>query len=536
MTQQEILNIINNGEGLKIEFKKSLKKLPNNLFETVCAFLNTVGGTILLGVSDDSEIIGIEKKEITKLKKEIANLSNNPQKLDPVFMLIAQEFEINNKFILIVEVPESSMVHKTNKDVFVRNEDGDFKIIHLEKIADVVNRKKNYFSEQTVYSNVGFDDFDPNLIQRAKNLIRLNSSEHPWLELKDKEFFSRAGFHKKSIDGNEGYTLSAVLFFGTDELIHSIVPAYKFDALVRKFNVDRYDDRLTVRTNLLNAYDLLMGFIEKHINDPFYLEGTIRISLRSKIFRELVANIIAHREYLNASPAVITIFKNKIEFTNPNNPKEHGLLDPSHFTPFAKNPIISKFMLQLGRVEEVGSGMKNVYKYLPDFSKNSKAEFIDDDFFSTVVYLETVEKTVEKSVGKTVEKILQAIKDNPKITGEELSKETGLTKRGIEWNLAKLKEKGNLKRIGSDRAGHWQISDNLNISRENTRLTVGKTVGKILKAIKNNPKITREDLSKETGLSIRGVEWNLAKLKEDGKILRIGPGKGGHWQIINKTF
>jgi len=279
-----------------------------------------------------------------------------------------------------------------------------------------------------------------------------------------------------------------------------------------------------------------MGFIEKHINDPFYLEGTIRISLRSKIFRELVANIIAHREYLNASPAVITIFKNKIEFTNPNNPKEHGLLDPSHFTPFAKNPIISKFMLQLGRVEEVGSGMKNVYKYLPDFSKNSKAEFIDDDFFSTVVYLETVEKTVEKSVGKTVEKILQAIKDNPKITGEELSKETGLTKRGIEWNLAKLKEKGNLKRIGSDRAGHWQISDNLNISRENTRLTVGKTVGKILKAIKNNPKITREDLSKETGLSIRGVEWNLAKLKEDGKILRIGPGKGGHWQIINKTF
>ncbi|OQX72604.1 MAG: hypothetical protein B6D64_14935 [Bacteroidetes bacterium 4484_276] len=304
MTKQEVLNTIHKGKDRRIEFKESVNKLPGNLFETVCAFLNTVGGTILLGVADDGKIIGVDSNSIAQLRKDIANQSNNPQKLDPVFMLSAIEYNIDGKQILAIEIPESSTVHKTNSDIYFRNEDGDYKVTRLEKIAEIVNRKTNYFSEQTVIPHVSFDDFDEKLILRAKNLIKINNPEHHWHTLNDKEFLSRAGFYKKSVEGTMGYTLAAVLFFGTDELIHAIVPAYKFDALVRKFNVDRYDDRLTVRTNLFDAYDLLMGFIEKHINDPFYLEGIQRISLRSKIFRELVA----------------------------------GIIDPEHFTPYAKNP------------------------------------------------------------------------------------------------------------------------------------------------------------------------------------------------------
>ncbi len=60
--------------------------------------------------------------------------------------------------------------------------------------------------------------------------------------------------------------------FGTDEIIGSVAPAYKFDALVRRKDLSRYDDRLLVRTNLIDAYDLLMGFVEKHLDDPFFLE------------------------------------------------------------------------------------------------------------------------------------------------------------------------------------------------------------------------------------------------------------------------
>ncbi len=60
-----------------------------------------------------------------------------------------------------------------------------------------------------------------------------------------------------------------------------------------------------------------------------------------------------------------------------------------------------------------------------------------------------------------------------------------------------------------------------------------KTVEKIIQAIKNDPGITIEKLSQITELSTRGIEWNLKKLKEAGRITRVGPRKGGHWKVLN---
>jgi len=63
--------------------------------------------------------------------------------------------------------------------------------------------------------------------------------------------------------------------------------------------------------------------------------------------------------------------------------------------------------------------------------------------------------------------------------------------------------------------------------------TVEKTVGEILDQIKINPNVTIKELQSKTGLSRRGVEWNIAKLKSEGKIERVGPDKGGYWKVID---
>jgi ATP-dependent DNA helicase RecG len=157
---------------------------------------------------------------------------------------------------------------------------------------------------------------------------------------------------------------------------------------LRRRDTERYDDRLIVRTNLIDAFDLLMGFVEKHLSDPFYLEGTAAVSLRARIFRELVANIVAHREYTSAAPATMMIYKDRVEFKNPNVPHGRGPIDPAHFTPYPKNPTICKFFIQLGRYEELGSGVNNVTKYLPFYSPGAGApSFIEDDMFTAVVPL-----------------------------------------------------------------------------------------------------------------------------------------------------
>ena len=70
----------------------------------------------------------------------------------------------------------------------------------------------------------------------------------------------------------------------------------------------------------------------------------------------------------------------------------------------------------------------------------------------------------------------------------------------------------------------WEEGDGLNVGDQ-------KTVEKIFDLIKSDPQITQKQIMDKTGLTRRGVEWNLKKLKDDGRITRVGPDKGGHWEV-----
>lgn len=83
----------------------------------------------------------------------------------------------------------------------------------------------------------------------------------------------------------EGITLGAILLFGKDITIMSALPQHKTDAIFRVENVDRYDDRDVIITNLFDTYDRLMEFGKKHLSDPFVLEGINSVSARDKILR-----------------------------------------------------------------------------------------------------------------------------------------------------------------------------------------------------------------------------------------------------------
>lgn len=54
----------------------------------------------------------------------------------------------------------------------------------------------------------------------------------------------------------------------------------------------------------------------------------------------------------------------------------------------------------------------------------------------------------------------------------------------------------------------------------------------ILETIKGNPTISLSQLSKIIGISQTAIENNIAKLKKTGFLARIGPDKGGHWEIL----
>jgi predicted HTH transcriptional regulator len=307
-------------------------------------------------------------------------------------------------------VPASSQVHKTSKTVYDRSNDGDFKVTEPHRIAEIFNRKRLHYTESVIYPELHFSDFKQKLFPKIRNLIKSNNPNHPWLALDNEQMLKKAGLWRKDFQSrNEGYTLAAALLLGKDEIIHSILPHYKTDALVRITNLSRYDDREYIDTNLIESYEKLMAFVEKHLPDKFFMERDQRVSLRNKIFRELVANMLVHREYTNAYPATFTIYKDRVETDNANIPHGSGLIHPNNFVPFPKNPTIAKFFVQLGWVEELGSGVLNVTKFLTRYSPGKRAQFIEGDSFKSIVPLDEKlvgEKKVEKKWVEVSEELL----------------------------------------------------------------------------------------------------------------------------------
>lgn len=99
-------------------------------------------------------------------------------------------------------------------------------------------------------------------------------------------------------------------------------------------------------------------------------------------------------------------------------------------------------------------------------SEANSTKFIE---FMLALILNTIEEIIstEKKVTQKVtvkvtvnqQKIIDAIKDNPYVTQEELSKIIGITRKSIILNMKKLQEAGLIKRIGADKNGHWQVEE-----------------------------------------------------------------------------
>ena len=451
MDKTLIQKIIIKGQCITTEFKTAKNKLNKDVFESICAFLNRSGGYLILGVNDSGKIVGVDADAVQNLLDDIVTQSNNSQKLNPPYYLSPKVVEIEGKITIVIHVPESSQVHHCVGKIYDRNEDGDFDVTaQSSHVAQMYLRKQQSYSENLVFSNIELADFKPSLFSRVRALVKNQRPNHPWVELSDSDLLKSAGLYKKDLQTNKyGYTLAAALLFGTDELIQNVLPHHKTDAILRIDNTDRYDDRDDIRTNLIESYERLMGFIGKHLPDKFYLDGDQRISIRDHLFREMIGNLLIHREFTNAFPAKLIIEKDKVYSENWNKPHTMGKIDPNSFSPFPKNPMIAKLFKEIGWVEELGSGVRNTFKFCELYNKYTKPEFIEGDTFKTIVPLTSSEKSSEK--------IIRLITNNHKITIAELSQKVGISSRAIEKQLSNLKQKKRIQRVGADKGGHWKI-------------------------------------------------------------------------------
>lgn len=165
--------------------------------------------------------------------------------------------------------------------------------------------------------------------------------------------------------------------------------------IFRVENIERYDDRDVITTNLIDSYERLISFGQKHLNDLFVLDGIVNVNARDRILREIVSNTLAHRDYSSGFPAKMIIDDEKIVIENSNLSHGIGPLDLHKFEPFPKNPSISKVFREIGLADELGSGMRNTYKYTQLYSKEQPL-FEEGNTFKTIIPLK---KIATKRVG-----------------------------------------------------------------------------------------------------------------------------------------
>lgn len=414
MTAEEIKCIISQGETITVEFKKCKNDVSDSVYETICSFLNHSGGNIIMGVKDTGEILGVNKNSANDLVKNIINTINNPERFSPRTSLYPEIIDVDGKTVIYIYVQPGHNVFQYKGRFYDRNGDADNDVTHDPGLlANLFARKSSYSSESVIIPMLTIEDLDKNTFDKCRKLVSATRPTHSWLTLTNDEILRSVKLIHKDTSGNEGICLAGLLLFGTTDSIAAFYPTYRTEAIYRNKtyayhqlndikDTVRYDDRMTERGNLIQLYYTLTDFVERHLPDKFYMEegNPQRQDLRSIIFREIIANLEVHREYSNPSPGIFEIFSDRVVVSNWNKPAiggKSGMVSIDELYTYPKNPLLVRVFRELGLVEELGSGFRNIKKYAPVYYRDSKIEIKNDEKF---VFSMTYQSITNNSVNE----------------------------------------------------------------------------------------------------------------------------------------
>jgi len=443
MDKKEIELILQEGEGLKIEFKENLDK---SLAKELVAFANSDGGKIFLGISDKKEIKGIEITN--KLKSQIQDIANN---CDPSVKIEFEELEN----VLIINVFEGkNKPYKCSEGFYLRQGPNSQKLTRDEILLFGANVGKIKFDEQ-INENFKFpEDFEEikfNDFLKKSNISQVNDIKNILVNL------SVAIQVGKNIKLNN----AGILFFGKNIsrfIRQNFITCVLYKGKERVNIIDRKD----FNEDLINNYENSLRFLKQHLRLEYIIKGggprQEILEIPEEALKEALLNSLAHRDYFDSGAGIfVEMFDDRIEIYN----KGKLLFDKKDLgkISLSRNPVIFDLFNRINLIEKVGSGIGRIKKLIKE--RGLKVKFETNEFFRIVFERpSTPQKTPQITPQKPTEleqKILDLIEKNSAISRAEIAIRLGLSEDTIKEYLAKLKEKGIIKRVGADRGGYWEI-------------------------------------------------------------------------------
>ena len=467
MNKNELDIILKEGEGYKIEFKENISGIDKE----IVAFANSSGGKIFIGVTDNGQCKGIVSSN--KLKSQIQDIANN---CNPKPEISIEKIEN----IIIVTVKEGEDKPYQCSSGFYMRIGANSQKMNRDKIKEFFRSEGKVRFDEIISKDFNYDkDFDNEKFSKYLELASIDSYQKRDIVLSSLCVLEKK--NKKCFFNNAG-----ILFFAKEP--QKFIPWSVYTVVLYKDeNGTDIIDRKDITGSLVEIVDKVMDFVRLNTKVAYKFTG---MPQRENIYeypleaiREAVINSVMHKDYFeHGHNNILKIFyNNKIEIENIwSKPKNFKLGK----TIFRRNQIIADLFARIHYGEKLGSGISRIKEYckkenapLPQITYTDTHFYIvfkpsneyirlsmtvNHDSLKTME--ETVEKTTpktrEKTRGKTRGKIIRLISKNPYITTEELSEKTGLTIKGIEWNIKKLKNENLLKRIGSKKGGYWQIINN----------------------------------------------------------------------------
>jgi ATP-dependent DNA helicase RecG len=438
-----VMDAIDLGEGERLEFKSSFQK---EVVETLAAFANTRGGTILVGVSDSGQIVGLAIQPETVQGWVNQCKQNTSPSVIPDIDLI----EVDGKTVAVVSIGEYPIKPVSCKGRYFKRVGNANHQMSATEISDahikLINSSWDYHPDP----EHGIESISASKVQTFAQAI---SVQAPFEAVLEKFELIRQGRP----------TFACYLLFSKNDLMLTTIEAGRFatQTVIK--------DSITSKDTLIEQVQRIMDFLVKHTNKAYIITGNPKRQERwdypMDALREIVINMIVHRDYRSANDSTIKFFDDRIEFFNPG-----ALLDDltiekiktGNYKSYLRNKQIAAIFKELKLIEKYGSGVRRVIETCVAYGLPEPVFEATQGGMAVTVFKQVEQKTFKKTseavnegVNEGVSGLLVLITDQSGLRSAALAKMLGTSPKNVERWLKQLKDQDLIEFRGATKTGGY---------------------------------------------------------------------------------
>ncbi len=453
--------------GEATEYYKKLaleERKPKSWCKSVSAFANALGGTLIFGISDEDEIVGLvnPSSDAEKISEIIKN------RLNPIleFKLRFHKTE-DDKVLIILDIfkgEETPYYYSADGDLeaYVRVGNENIKATPTA-LKRLVLRGKNtsYDSQNSTYR---IEDF-------AYSQLRARYKKWTGNSFDEKDLVSFG------IVNEEGYLTNAGALLVDDSPIRwSRLFCTRWNGLNKSGGtVDALDDA-EYTGSVISLIENGEAFIKRNAKKMWKKTPNSRIEMPEYVersYHEVLVNALAHRDYLvNGSEVHIDIYDGRMEIYSPGGMPDGSLIqerDPLSVPSTRRNPVLADVFNRLGYMERKGSGFEKIisgYEFQANYSEEKKPSFRSDWYQFTVIlpnlnYGEEINsKASNEALSDALEmRLLNLLKEQPEVTQKEMVVMLNTSRATVQRLMKELETDQRIERKGGKRYGYWEVKE-----------------------------------------------------------------------------